>query len=84
VTCQPIAEETLRKLQGAGLRGLLVMGKTSESVCEIPIELNRAGIVLINGLNPMAAVVEAGIEVENRGMSTVMEYQNLIEFQELS
>jgi len=82
--CRPIAEQVLEELGRAGLRGLLVMGKTSEPVCEMPIELNRVGMVLINGLNPVAAIVEAGIEVENRGMSTVMEYQNLIKFQELS
>jgi repressor of nif and glnA expression len=34
-------------------------------------------------LNPIAAAVEAGIEAENRGMSTVMEYSDLIKFEEL-
>ena len=61
---------------------LLLMGNTSEPVCEIPVELNRIGIILFNGLNPVAAAKEAGIEAENRGMSTVVEYQNLIKFQE--
>jgi len=80
--CQPIAEEVVAKLKAAGLGGLLLMGNTSEPVCEIPVELNRIGIILFNGLNPVAAAKEAGIEVENHGMSTVVEYQNLIKFQE--
>ncbi len=81
--CQPIVEEVVAKLKEARLGGLLVMGNPSETVCEIPVELNRIGIILFNGLNPVAAAVEAGIEAENRGMSTVIEYQNLIKFEEL-
>jgi repressor of nif and glnA expression len=59
------------------------MGNTSEPVCEIPVELNRIGIILIGGLNPVAAAEEAGIEAENHAMSTGIEYQNLIKFKEL-
>ncbi|MFC1984116.1 DUF128 domain-containing protein [Chloroflexota bacterium] len=81
--CQPIAEEVVAKLEVAGLGGLLLMGKTSEPVCEIPVELNRIGIILCNGLNPVAAAKEAGIEIEDHGMSTVLEYQSLIKFEEV-
>ncbi len=78
--CRPIAEKVVAELKEAGLGGLIVMGNTSEPVCEIPVELNRIGMVLIGGLNPVAAAEEAGIEAENHGMSTVMEYQKLINF----
>ncbi len=81
--CRPIAEEVVAGLKEAGLGGLLLMGNTSESVCEIPVELNRVGMVLLGGLNPVAAAEEAGIEAENYAMSTVMEYQNLIRIEEL-
>lgn len=77
--CRPTAEEVLAKLKKAGLQGLLLMGNTSEPICEIHVELNRIGMILYGGLNPVAAAVEAGIEVESHAMSTVMEYQNLIE-----
>lgn len=82
--CRPIVEEVIEKLDVAGLGGLLVMGNASETVCEIPVELNRVGIVLANGLNPVAAAAEAGIEAENRGMSTVLEYQSLININDLT
>jgi len=81
--CQTLAREVMANLKKAGISGLLIMGNISETVCEIPVELNRIGIILVNGLNPIAAAVEAGIEVENRGMSMVMEYQDLIKFEEL-
>ncbi len=40
-------------------------------------------MIFIGGLNPVAAVEEAGIEAENYAMSTVMEYQKLKKFQEV-
>ena len=82
--CRPTAEKVLAKLREAGLGGLMVMGNTSEPVCEIPVELNKIGMVLLGGLNPVAAAEEAGIEAENYAMSTVLEYQSLKRFQEVA
>ena len=81
--CRPIAEEVTAKLKEAGLGGLLLMGNTSEPVCEIPVELNKIGMILLGGLNPVAAAEEAGIEAENHAMSTIIEYESLIKFWEL-
>jgi repressor of nif and glnA expression len=81
--CRPIAEEVITRLREAGLGGLILMGNTSEAVCEIPVELNKIGMILLGGLNPVATAEEAGIEAENHAMSTVMEYQDLIKFKEV-
>ena len=59
------------------------MGDTSEPVCEVPVGLNKIGMILLGGLNPLAAAEEAGIEAESHAMSTLMEYRDLIKFQEL-
>jgi len=81
--CRGIAEQVVVGLKEAAMGGLLVMGNTSEPVCEIPVELNRIGMILLGGMNPVAAAEEAGVEAENHGMSTIMEYGDLIKFQEL-
>jgi len=81
--CQPIAEKVVAGLKEANLGGLFMMGEVSKSLCEVPVELNKVGMILTGGLNPVAAAVESGIEVENHAMSTVMEYQDLIKFREL-
>jgi repressor of nif and glnA expression len=81
--CQPVAEKIVAKLKKANLGGVLTMGEVSKSVCGIPVEVNKVGIVLIGGLNPVAAAVEAGIEVENRAMTAIMEYKDLITFSDL-
>ena len=81
--CRPTAEGVVARLREAGIEGLLLLGHTSEPVCETPVELNRVGVVLLGGLNPVAAAGEAGIEAENHAMSTLVEYQSLIKFGEL-
>ena len=82
--CRPVAEKTITKLQEAGIGGMLLMGNISESICEIPLGLNRIGMVLYGGLNPVAAAEESGIEVQNFALSTLIEYRELIDFKEVS
>jgi repressor of nif and glnA expression len=81
--CQPIAEKVVAVLKEAHLGGVLMMGEVSKPLCEVPVELNKVGMILTGGLNPVAAAVESGIEVDNHAMSTVMEYRELIKFWEL-
>lgn len=81
--CRPVAEEVISGLREAGIGGLLVMGDTSQSVGEVPVELNKIGMIILGGLNPVAAALEAGIEAENHAMSTVMDYRDLKKFKEL-
>ena len=81
--CRPVAEEVVVKLKDAGLGGILLIGNVSEPVCEIPIELNQIGVVLIGGLNPVAAASEAGIISESHAMSAVIEYQTLVRISEI-
>ena len=81
--CGSLVEETLPMLREAGIGGLCVLGDPSEPVCQIPVGLNRIGMVLLGGLNPMAAVVEEGIEVENVGESGMVDFERLVGFWEL-
>jgi repressor of nif and glnA expression len=75
--CRTLTEDVTGKLKAAGIGGVLVIGETSEPVCQTDVELNRIGVILLGGLNPVAAAAESGIEIENRAMSTVMEYNQL-------
>ncbi|MDO9220429.1 MAG: NrpR regulatory domain-containing protein, partial [Thiobacillus sp.] len=62
-----IVEEKLHQLREAGIGGVYALGNTSEPVCQIAVGLNRVGLVLLGGLNPIAAAAEAGIEVTSFG-----------------
>jgi repressor of nif and glnA expression len=81
--CRPVADEVVSKLKDAGISGLFLMGNISEPVCEIPVDLNRVGAILIGGLNPVAAAQEAGIESENHAMSALINYQRLVKVDDI-
>lgn len=76
-------EAILKKLKKAGIGGIYAMGNTSEPLCQIPVSLNRVGVVQLGGLNPVAAAVEAGIEVENAAESGMIDFTELVNYQEL-
>lgn len=83
VPCRPLAETVISKLKDAGFGGLIMIGEPNEPVCEIPVGLNKVGMILLGGLNPVAAAVEAGIEAENTAMCGLLDYSDLVSFQQL-
>ena len=80
---RPIVEEVVNELKEAGMNGVYTLGHTSEPVCQISVGTNRIGMALLGGLNPVAAAVEAGIEVDNVAESGMIQYPQLIKFPDL-
>ena len=78
-----VIQEVASGLREAGIGGVYVMGNTSEPVCQIAVGLNRIGLVLLGGLNPIAAAAEAGIEIESVAESGMIDYSQLTEFSKL-
>jgi repressor of nif and glnA expression len=72
-----IVDEKVSQLKEAGIHAVYLLGNTSEPICQIAVGLNRVGLVMLGGLNPVAAVAEAGIEVENMAESGLVEYSHL-------
>ncbi|HHO75336.1 MAG TPA: DUF128 domain-containing protein [Deltaproteobacteria bacterium] len=81
--CRENVEDIIEMLAKVGLSGVLAIGKTGEIVCQVPVDVNKVGIILTGGLNPVASAREQGFETENFAMSTVMEYQDLKPFSHL-
>lgn len=78
-----VVEDTVSALRQTGINGLYVLGNTSEPVCQVSVGLNRVGMVLLGGLNPVAAAVEAGIDVDNVSESGAVDYDQLVGFRQL-
>ncbi len=75
-----LVKRLLADIQKAGIRGVLTIGGIGETVCETPVDTNKAGLILAGGLNPVAYIQEMGIEAENHAMSTIMDYRRLTPF----
>jgi len=72
-----VVEAKIAMLKEAGIGGVYALGDTSESLCQIPVVLNRIGVVQLGGLNPVAAAVEAGINIESIAESGLIDFQQL-------
>ncbi len=80
---RPVVERVVTELKESGMGGVYALGNTGEPVCQISVGTNRIGMALLGGLNPVAAAVEAGIEVDNVAESGMISYQQLISFRDL-
>lgn len=78
-----VVEEKAAQLKEAGITGIYALGHTSEPLCQVPVALNRVGVIQLGGLNPVAAAVEAGIEIDNIAESGLIDYGQLHSFWQL-
>ena len=75
-----LVDKLILNLRRAGIEGVLSIGEISEPICQIPVDVNKIGMILIGGLNPVALAQEAGIEADNHAMSTMVDYNDLKNF----
>ncbi len=78
-----IMEEIIQKLKAAGIGGVIHVGNASEAVCQIPVGLNKVGMILLGGLNPIAAAREAGLEAQSMANSGTIDFEELVSFRDL-
>jgi hypothetical protein len=83
VVCLEKAKKLARTLQDRGIRGILLIGSPNKPLLEVPVGIDKAGIVIIGGLNPVAVLEEHGIATESKAMSTLFEYSHLAPFKEV-
>ncbi len=71
-------------LNNIGLGGFLEIGWPGQHLFEVPIIEGRIGAVVAGGLNPIASLVEAGINVQSHALSGLVDFNKLYSYQELS
>jgi HTH-type transcriptional regulator, global nitrogen regulator NrpRI len=65
------------------INGVLSIGSVGHPVCQTHVDVNKIGMILVGGLNPVAAAYEAGLDVDNKAMSTVMDFEKLRDIETL-
>jgi len=80
----PAVRKIAAKLDQLGLGGLITVGKPNRALLDIPVHEGRAGLVVMGGLNPLAAVQEAGIETSNKALTGLFEYERLVPYAQLA
>ncbi|NOZ24960.1 MAG: DUF128 domain-containing protein [Nitrospirae bacterium] len=77
VVCHGSARDLAERLRAKGIGGILCIGEPNSPLYEMPVGLDRAGMVIVGGLNPVAILEESGITTESRAMSTLYEFSSL-------
>jgi len=77
------AEAVFKRAEEAGLGSAYAIGKPEQSLFGIPVGIGRVGVVVLGGLNPVAAVEEHGIETENRALTYLADYSSLKDIEEI-
>ncbi len=63
-----------KKMRSSGLGGVLEVGYPNQPLFDIPVSEGRTGLVVVGGLNPIAALREAGVPVEVRSLAGLVDF----------
>jgi repressor of nif and glnA expression len=78
--------ETIRaiaaRLEAIGLGSLLCLGHPGQALYGIPVGPQRAGAVIIGGLNPMSIFEETGLRIYSRALSGLADFNRLFHYSE--
>lgn len=80
-----VAMEDARRLFAVlrknGMGGVLLTGRPGQPLLDIPVGEGRSGLVVIGGLNPVAALVEAGIPCDVKSLCGLEPFAHLVPFE---
>ncbi|MCX8023037.1 MAG: NrpR regulatory domain-containing protein [Syntrophorhabdaceae bacterium] len=74
------AQHLTRRLSTKGFNGIFIFGKPNQPLLDIPVGVDKVGMIVVGGLNPIAAVEESGIYTDSMAMSTLYEFSKLQSF----
>lgn len=77
------AAQVRENLREKGIGGILLIGNPNQPLLEMPVSMDKAGMIIVGGLNPIAALEEAGIPTISKAMSTLYKFSELVTFKEL-
>jgi repressor of nif and glnA expression len=83
-----VALDEVRRIQRSmnlhGLGGILAVGKPNRPLLDIPVGEGRTGIIVIGGLNPIAALQEAGIPLVAQSLAGLEDFKTFVPFKEIT
>lgn len=71
------AKNITEKLKAHGFSGVILFGQPNQPLLGIPVTTGKVGMVVLGGLNPVAALEEAHISSQSRAMAALMDYHDM-------
>ncbi|MBD3177273.1 MAG: DUF128 domain-containing protein [Armatimonadia bacterium] len=76
--------EELERIRPWGIGGVIAVGSPSAALLEVEVPPGRCGLVIAAGLNPVAAVEEAGVPTASHALTSLFDYQDLVDVNEVA
>jgi len=73
-------EKTKEKFEEAerlGIKGVLMVGEPNIPVLGVPVRINKIGIALMGGINPLTAINEAKIPIETKAIECLINFEEM-------
>jgi len=75
--CRDEAIAISEKMSESGIGGVLLVGNPNGPLLGVPVGFDKAGMAVVGGLNPIAALEEAGVPTESKAMSVLVDFAAL-------
>jgi repressor of nif and glnA expression len=83
IVCLPKVKEIYSMMQKRGFQGIMLFGEPNLSLLDIPVGIDRVGMIVVGGLNPIAAIEESNIHTYTSAISTLYDCRELFTFEEI-
>lgn len=77
------AVRIIEDLSLIGISGVIEIGEPNQPIANIPVGMDRVGLIVAGGLNPLAAVEESGIHTQSKAMSAMVDISKLKTYSEI-
>ncbi len=71
----PAVQHLRKEMSRIGLRGILAVGRANQPLMGIPVSEGRAGMIVIAGINPVAALIESGARIQIESLAQLIDYR---------
>lgn len=71
----PAVEKLRKQMTQLGLRGILALGRANQPLMGIPVTEGRAGMIVMAGINPFAALIECGAKIKLSSLAQLTDYR---------
>lgn len=72
---RPELEQVVRRMKRGGIGGVLLVGNPGQPLLGVPVSSGYCGVIVAGGLNPAAALHEAGIKVVVKSLAGLADYR---------
>lgn len=74
--------EVAAQLEKLELGSLMFLGNPGQSIYGVPVGPQRAGAIIIGGLNPMSIFEETGLRIQSSALSCLIDFRRLFHYSE--